>query len=40
MAIARRIIESHHGRIEIESVEGQGTSVTLVLLAYPEEKAA
>lgn len=40
MAIARRIIESHHGRIEVESVEGQGTSVTLLLRAYPEEKAA
>ncbi len=40
MAIARRIIESHHGRIEFESVEGQGTAVTLTLRAYPEEKTA
>ncbi len=39
MAIARRIVEDHNGRIEIESVEGQGSSVSLILPASPEEKA-
>jgi two-component system sensor histidine kinase AtoS len=39
MAIARRIIESHYGSIEIESSEGQGSSVTLRLPGYPEEKS-
>jgi two-component system sensor histidine kinase AtoS len=29
MAIARRIVESHHGTIEIDSKEGSGTTVTL-----------
>jgi two-component system sensor histidine kinase AtoS len=29
MAIARRIVESHHGTIEIDSKEGRGTTVTL-----------
>ncbi len=40
MAIARRIIERHHGTIEIESAEGQGTSVTLILPEHPEKKAS
>ncbi len=31
MAIARRIVEGHHGSIEIDSIEGQGSAVTLVL---------
>ena len=31
MAIARRIVEGHQGSIEIDSVEGQGSSVTLIL---------
>ena len=31
MAIARRIVEGHQGGIEIDSVEGQGSTVTLVL---------
>ena len=31
MAIARRIVEGHQGRIEIDSVEGRGSAVTLVL---------
>ena len=38
MAIARRIIERHHGSIEIESEEGQGSSVTLILPACADEK--
>jgi len=40
MAIARRIIESHRGTIEIESTEGQGSSITLILPGHPEEKSA
>ena len=40
MAIARRIIESHYGSIEIDSNEGQGTSVSLILPAHPEEKTS
>lgn len=40
MAIARRIIESHHGSIEIDSNEGQGTLVSLILPAHPEEKTS
>ena len=31
MAIARRIIERHKGSIDIESEEGLGTTVTLIL---------
>ncbi|MGE5384381.1 MAG: two-component system sensor histidine kinase AtoS [Betaproteobacteria bacterium] len=31
MPVARRIMESHHGSIEIESTEGQGSRVTLIL---------
>ena len=38
MAIARRIVEGHQGSIEIDSVEGQGCSVTLVLPAAKELK--
>ena len=40
MTIARRIVEDHHGRIEIDSVEGQGSSVTLILPSAPPEKAS
>ena len=35
MAIARRIIERHKGSIEIESEEGLGTTVTLILPPAP-----
>ncbi len=38
MAIARRIIDSHHGTIEIESIEGQGSSITLSLPGAAETK--
>ncbi|MEI7429674.1 MAG: ATP-binding protein, partial [Betaproteobacteria bacterium] len=40
MAIARRIIESHHGTIEIKSTEGQGSFVTLNLAGPVEEQKA
>jgi two-component system sensor histidine kinase AtoS len=36
MAIARRIIESHYGTIEIDSEEGRGTTVTLHFRARKE----
>ena len=35
MAIARRIIEDHHGRIEVDSAEGQGSVFTLILPGLP-----
>lgn len=38
MAIARRIVESHQGSIEIDSVEGQGSSVTLILPVAQDTK--
>jgi signal transduction histidine kinase len=31
LALARRVIEAHDGRIEIESVVGMGTTVTIEL---------
>ena len=37
MAIARRIVERHKGSIEIESEEGRGTTVTLILPLSPME---
>ncbi|MDR3669495.1 MAG: two-component system sensor histidine kinase AtoS [Holophaga sp.] len=37
MAIARRIIEDHHGRIEVASTEGEGSSITLILPCLAEE---
>ncbi len=44
MAITRRLVESHHGQIGVESVEGQGTTmkVSLPMLEeqMPEESAA
>ena len=39
MTIARRIVEDHHGRLEIVSVEGQGSSVTLILPGSATQKA-
>ncbi len=38
MAIARRIVEGHQGRIEIDSVEAQGCAVTLILPAAQDTK--
>lgn len=31
LAITRNIIEHHHGTIEVESKEGEGTTFTIVL---------
>lgn len=36
MSVVHRIIEAHHGTIEIESEEGQGTIFTLRLLRHAE----
>ena len=37
MAVARRIIEDHKGRIIVASAEGEGTSITLILPCLPDE---
>lgn len=37
MAIARRIIEDHRGQIEVDSVEGEGSTITLILPVRPEK---
>jgi len=36
LAITRQIVEQHHGRISIESVVGQGTTVTVFIPFEPE----
>ena len=35
LAISRRIVESHGGRIEVESVVGEGSTFTLALPRAP-----
>lgn len=40
LAIARRIIQGHGGRIEVESQVGQGSTFTLTLPYISEEKSA
>ena len=37
MAIARRIVDSHNGTIEIDSAEGSGTTVTLLFPGLKED---
>jgi two-component system NtrC family sensor kinase len=37
LAITRQIIEQHHGRIQIESEPGKGTTVTVTLSIEREE---
>jgi signal transduction histidine kinase len=31
LSLARRIVEEHHGRIEVSSVEGKGSQFTVLL---------
>jgi signal transduction histidine kinase len=33
LSVVHRIVEAHHGRIRLESVEGQGTTITIILPA-------
>jgi signal transduction histidine kinase len=37
LSVAHRIIEAHHGRIRLESAEGQGTTITIILPAVSGE---
>ncbi len=37
LAVTKRLAEAHEGRIELESVRGQGSTFTLVLPAAPED---
>jgi len=39
LAIAYGIIQRHHGRIEVQSKEGEGTTFTIYLPLHPEELA-
>lgn len=38
LAIVKHLIESHHGEIEVESREGEGTTFTVILPKKQEEK--
>ncbi len=38
MAIVYRIVEEHGGRVAVESREGQGTEITVVLPVAPDSK--
>ena len=40
MAIARRIIEGHHGRIEVASTAGEGSLFSLILPCLPAPRAS
>ena len=39
LAISYGIIQRHHGRIEVQSKEGEGTTFTICLPLHPEEPA-
>jgi PAS domain S-box-containing protein len=38
LAICKRILEAHQGKITVQSVEGKGTTVTVAMPAEPEPK--
>lgn len=38
LSIVRKIVERHHGCIQVKSIPGQGTTFTLTLPAWKEEK--
>ena len=40
LSIVRKIVEGHHGSVEVESVEGEGTSFSVYLPLVREEGAA
>ncbi len=40
LAVARRIVEAHHGSISVESELGQGSTFVIHLPAFPSEQAA
>ncbi|MEO0852821.1 MAG: HAMP domain-containing sensor histidine kinase, partial [Cyanobacteria bacterium J06648_11] len=35
LSIVRKCVEMHHGKLEIDSVEGEGTAITILLPACP-----
>ncbi|MBT9171881.1 MAG: Alkaline phosphatase synthesis sensor protein PhoR [Syntrophomonadaceae bacterium] len=38
LAIVKHIVEAHHGRLKLESKEGQGTTVSLYIPVYPPDR--
>jgi signal transduction histidine kinase len=37
LSLCHAIAEGHHGRLSVESVEGRGTTFTLLLPAAPKQ---
>ena len=40
LAICRRIVEQHHGTLEVESLVGEGTTVRVTLPVRPDTNVA
>ncbi len=38
LSVCKRIIEAHRGKIEVDSIEGKGTTVKLTIPELIEEK--